>query len=330
MALPTTDEVEALDESETSEVGDELGTEEPTAAVDLTAVAAPAAKRKTNVIDAVTPSGIHEHPTQAIPATRGLPASPTEDTRHSGTATTPLDALRGEEIVRTRMFLKICIAIVGASLLAVLLAGGDPYGRLAVSTGCTLVVITALWMLYVTRSDPAQFTTRRLTITATLIALGAQGGVYYWGVVSPACALVLYGIYFFSFGASRRATVGIWLLCTVAQLAIAGPIVAGRIADRGLIKTTQMGLRDQVVSQLVVVFLYFCAFVTARAGRQTLIDAIDRLEKAVRAVSQRERAARRGERAEPMRAAGRRARALQRAGGRLVQAGHVDGAAADG
>jgi serine/threonine-protein kinase len=173
-------------------------------------------------------------------------------------------------------------------MLAVALAGGDTYGRIAVTAGCTLVVGTSLWMLYVTRSDPGQFTVRRLTITAVLIAIGAHGGVYYWGVASPACALVLYGIYFFSFGASRRATVGIWLLCSIGQIAISVPIIAGWIADRGLIKTTQMSLRDQVVTQLVVVFLYFCAFVTARAGRQTLIDAIDRLEKAVRQVSQRE------------------------------------------
>jgi hypothetical protein len=255
---------EALDE------GDEI---------EQTAVAAPAAKRKNE---------IHEQPTQQIPATRGLPPGPTEDTRHSAsTATTPVDALRGEEVVRTRLFLKFCIGIVLASLSAVWLAGGDAYAQLAVSAGCALVVAAALWMLHVTR-DPAKFTTERLSITAILIAIGAHGGVYYWGVVSPACALVLYGIYFFSFGASRRATVAIWLLCSGLQLAIAVPIIAGWIVDRGLIKSTQMSVRDQVVSQMVVEFLYLCAFVTARAGRKTLIDAIDRLEKAVRQVSQRE------------------------------------------
>jgi serine/threonine-protein kinase len=49
-----------------------------------------------------------------------------------------------------------------------------------------------------------------------------------------------------------------------------------------------MPLREQIVSQLVVEFLYGIAFVTARASRKTLVDALDRLEKAVRAVSQRE------------------------------------------
>ena len=233
------------------------------------------------------PSGIHEQPTQAIPATRGLPGASTEDTRHSGTAATPLDALRGEEIVRTRLFLKLVIAIVAAAVIAVALAGGDPHARVVVFAGCGLTATTAAWMLWVTR-DPAKFTTGRLTAVAALICVGAFGGVYYWGIVSPATALILFGIYFFSFGASVRSTFAIYLLAAACQLALAFAIISGAIDDRALIKSVQMSVRDQIVSQLVVQFLYGCAFLTARASRRTLLDAIDKLEKAVRAVSQRE------------------------------------------
>jgi eukaryotic-like serine/threonine-protein kinase len=289
--------VSALDDVD--EDGEEDGaTEAPTASVlDNTQVAAPRAKRRTASppTEAAGSSGLHERvhdkvhdqPTQQIPASKGLPAAATEDTRHSATATTPIDALRGEEIVRTRLFLKLCIAIVFASMIAVALAGGDPYARLAVAGGGALVSITAAWMLYVTR-DPAKFTTPRLTTIAAIIAIGAFGGVYYWGIVSPASALILFGIYFFSFGASVRSTLGIYLLAAVLQAALSIPIIAGWILDRGLIKSTQMSVRDQIVSQLVVQFLYLCAFLTARASRKTLIDAIDKLEKAVRQVSQRE------------------------------------------
>jgi eukaryotic-like serine/threonine-protein kinase len=273
------------------DLDDDAGTEADAAsALDQTAVAAPAAKRKTEAVPVAVPapgSTLHEQPTQQIPATRGLPTASADDTRQATTATTPLDALRGEEVVRTRLFLKICIAIVAASVGAVMVAGGDPYARVAVSAGCALVVGASSWLLYLSR-DPAGFTMPRLTVTAILIAIGAQGGVYYWGVVSPVCALILYGIYFFSFGASIRATFTIYLLCAVMHAAIAIPIIAGWIDDRGIIKTTSLTLRDQVVSQLVIQFLYLCAFVTARASRRTMIDAIDKLERAVRAVSQRE------------------------------------------
>ena len=273
--------------------GEDGATEAPTESVlENTQVAAPGAKRRTAGSTAPPPlplphDKVHDQPTQQIPASKGLPAAATEDTRHSATATTPLDALRGEEVVRTRLFLKLCIAIVFASMVAVALAGGDPYARLAVAAGGGLVSITAAWMLYVTR-DPAGFTTPRLTAIAAIIAVGAFGGVYYWGIVSPASALILFGIYFFSFGASVHSTLGIYLLCAGLQVALAVPIIAGWIEDRGLIKSVQMSVRDQIVSQLVVQFLYLCAFLTARASRRTLIDAIDKLEKAVRQVSQRE------------------------------------------
>jgi eukaryotic-like serine/threonine-protein kinase len=250
-----------------------------------TQVAAPAARRRHSLAPAG--AGIHDQPTQAIPATRGLPAAAAEDTRQSSMAMTPLDALRGEEVVRTRLFLKVCIAIAVAAAGVVGLAGGDALARLVVLGGCALTALTALWMIWLTR-DPAKFTTRRLTVVAALVAVGAYGGVYYWGIVSPVAALILFGIYFFSFGGSFAATLGIYLLVALMQATLATAIIAGWIEDRGLIKSAQLSLRDQVLSQLVVQFLFACAFVTARASRRTLIAAIDGLEKAVRAVSQRE------------------------------------------
>ncbi|MCA9674317.1 MAG: serine/threonine protein kinase, partial [Myxococcales bacterium] len=233
---------------------------------------------------------IHDQPTQQLPATRALSSSAggTEDTRgSSATATTPVEALRAEEVVRTRMFLKICIVIVAAALIAAAIAGGDPVARLVVSAGCAIVALAAAWLLHVTR-DPAKFTTQRLAITAVLVAIGAYGGVYYWGVVSPATAIIVYGIYFFSFGASAGATLGLYLFCAFLQIVVSTPVILGWVVDRSLIKTSQMSLREQLMSQAVVQFLYLCAYVTARAGRKTLLDAVEQLEKAVRAVSQRE------------------------------------------
>ena len=44
----------------------------------------------------------------------------------------------------------------------------------------------------------------------------------------------------------------------------------------------------KIMTQLVVQFLYLCAYLTGRASRRTMVDAVERLEKAVRAVSARE------------------------------------------
>ncbi len=292
--------------------GDDGATAADPPPTEPTAVAAPVAKRRTSggistpppsapvPLDAPRPrlprpaaDRVHDQPTQQIPAARGLPSASTEDTRQSSTAssgttaTTPVEALQAEEIVRTRMFLKIAIAIVLAALAAVSIAGGDPFARLVMTAGCAVVVATSLWMLHVTR-EPAGFTIQRLTVAAMLIAVGAYGGVYYWGTMSPATAIIVYGIYFFSFGASARAVLWLYLWCALLHLAISTPILLGWITDRGLIKATQMSAREQVMSQAVVQFLFVCAYLTARGSRRTLLDAVEQLEKAVRAVSQRE------------------------------------------
>ncbi len=292
----------AMDAGDPDELDDGDGGD-PAGGIEHTAVAAPIAMRRNSGAMPVllepaasarpvrpprpATDRLHDQPTQQIPSTRGLPASTTEDTRHSGTAITPIEALHAEEVVRTRMFLKIAVVIVLAAIAAATIAGGDPMARLILFAGCGVTVFSCLWMLAVTR-DPAKFTVPRLTVVAVLVALGAYGGVYYWGTVSPATAIIVYGIYFFSFGASVRATLGIYLWCALLQLAMSTPIILEWIADRGLIKTTQMSLREQLMSQAVVQFLYLCAYVTARASRKTLLDAVEQLERAVRAVSQRE------------------------------------------
>ena len=74
-----------------------------------TLVGGPAARRK------VAAESVHEHPTQQLPNTRGLPTTLDGDSRQT-TATTPLAAMQAEEVERTRAFGKLAIAIgVGAA-----------------------------------------------------------------------------------------------------------------------------------------------------------------------------------------------------------------------
>ena len=56
-------------------------------------------------------------------------------------------------------------------------------------------------MLSVVRR-PETYTARRILGPALVIAFGAFGGVYYWGVASPVAAMITYGIYFFSLGSN--------------------------------------------------------------------------------------------------------------------------------
>jgi serine/threonine-protein kinase len=142
-------------------------------------------------------------------------------------------------------------------------------------------------MLRIVR-DPAQYAPKKIVLPGLVISLGAFGGVYYWGIVSPATALILFGIYFFSFGGSRRATLGIYLLCAGLHGGLALAIGAGWVADRGIVRTTGLPWRHELLTHGVVQFLYLCAYLVGRASRKSTLDAVSSLEKAVRQVAQRE------------------------------------------
>ena len=215
-------------------------------------------------------------------------AGPAETgSRHAKPSATPAEALRDDEIDRTRVFLKLCIVTVISSLAAITVAGGDPFGKFVVMIGCALVALAAGWMLWMTR-EPDGYTSRRILVVALVIAAGAHGAIYYWGVASPVVAMVLYGIYFFSFGSHFRVTLSLYVLCVVLHLALAGAIIFGVIADHGIISITHLAFSDQLIIVGVVQFLYLITFLTGRASRKTMLNAVSRLEQAVRSVAQRE------------------------------------------
>jgi hypothetical protein len=255
----------------------------------MTPAAGPAARRRHPSSQSMPfiDGGVHRQPTQQLPSTRGLPASTDGDTRPSATTASPIEALRFEEIARTRVFLKVVLVIAAGALVALILAGGDPTAKLAVVVGATISLVASAWFLIRTK-DPAGYTTRRVVIAATLIASGAFGGIYFWGVVSPVTALLLFGIYFFGFGASQRLTLYVYALCAGLHALLAGAIAVGVVEDRGIIRMTALPVRDQIMSHLVVQFLYACAYFTARASRKTTLEAVSQLERAVRAVAHRE------------------------------------------
>ncbi|MCE9580461.1 MAG: protein kinase [Deltaproteobacteria bacterium] len=276
------------------------GDDERDAPDELTPPAAPAARRRVDSIspsiDTTAPSvdtqppsvdtAVHRQPTQQLPASRGLPPSPDADSRHT-TASSPLEAMRNEEVVRTRGFLKMCIFIVVAAIAAVFISGGDPIAQAAVVIGSVIVALTAGVMLRLFR-DLAGYTPRRITIGATIIAFGAYGGVYYWGVVSPATAIILFGIYFFSFGGHRSSTYFLYGLCAGLHALLAAAIGFGLLRDRGVVRTDGLPWQQELLTHGVVQFLYLCAFMMGRANRKTTLDAVSSLERAVRQVAQRE------------------------------------------
>ncbi len=254
---------------------------------EATVAEAPAARRKSVQIPAATPGrSVHSQPTQSLPAARGPGATPDESSMRT-TASTPVEALRIDEVERTRIFLKTCMLIVVSVVVALQILRGDPMAKKAVYVGCAVAATTMMGLLWHIR-DPDNYSVRKVTLVGYSLLFCAYTGVYYWGIYSPAPAIILMGIYFFSLGGSGLASAAIYITCALVQAGLSVAMVTGLLTDRGMIQASEMTAREQLITQLVVQMLFACAFLIARASRKATVDAIEELERAVRAVSARE------------------------------------------
>jgi eukaryotic-like serine/threonine-protein kinase len=234
--------------------------------------------------ETITPNPIHAQPTQQLPARR---RGTSESSRLTTTAISPSEAMRLEELSRSEIFLKVAIVTAVMGLFVAMLTHGDPIAFRLLAAGAGIVTLGALWMLRILRT-PERYTPRTILPCALVIALGSFGGVYYWGVASPVAAMLTYGIYFFSLGSLRDLIGGIYALVAVVHAALGYAIIAGVIDDRGIISMAHARPIDQVGVIAVIEFLYFITFYTARTSQAVTLDAMQRLEQAVRGNAQRD------------------------------------------
>jgi eukaryotic-like serine/threonine-protein kinase len=226
---------------------------------------------------------VHGLATQRTPRKKSNTDS--HHTKYSST-TSPVQAMRLEEVARTQIFLKVAIVTCFAGVIAALMTHADPVGFRVVMAGCIVTIVGAIWMLNAVK-DPS-WTSVSVAIPACVIAVGAMGGLYYWGVGSPVAAMIAYGIYFFSLGSHLMLTAMMYIFVACMHGSLILLVASGVIVDRGIISMANLRVIDQIGVLLVVEFLYFITFYTARRSQRVTLEHVSKLEQAVRGVAQRE------------------------------------------
>ncbi|MBA3464309.1 MAG: serine/threonine protein kinase [Deltaproteobacteria bacterium] len=205
----------------------------------------------------------------------------------SRTTSSPVEAMRLDEIGRTRVFLRVALLLSIGGAIAALLTGGDVIAQRVVIPGSLLGAGGAFWILRSIK-DTTKYDQGKLAIPGFALVIGSMTGVYYWGVASPVAAMLVYGIYFFSLGSNRTITLVMYLLVAVLHGALGIAIVAGWIVDRGLVNMSSLATMDQLSVIAIIELLYAIAFITARISQKTTLDVMSQLEKAVRGMVQRD------------------------------------------
>ncbi|MBL0219735.1 MAG: serine/threonine protein kinase [Myxococcales bacterium] len=232
---------------------------------------------------------VHALPTQQIPGkkARGSTASSVTRLSESRTTTSPIEAMKLDEIERTRVFLKVALVLSVSGAIIALITSGDVIAQRVVTVGSIFGVIGALWVLRVIRKAE-RYEQQQIIVPGLFLVVGSMSGVYYWGAGSPVAAMLVYGIYFFSLGSSRAVTFGMYLLVAIIHGALGLCIVLGWVVDRGLVNMSTMRAIDQIAVVAIVEGLYLIAFITARLSQKVTLDAMQKLEQAVRGMVQRD------------------------------------------
>ena len=225
-------------------------------------------------------ASIHALPTQQLGAPRRASSSISRLSASATATSSPVEAMKLDEVARTRVFLQVVFALCAGGIIVALATGGDRVAKVVVLVGSVGSALGALVVLGLTR-DPARYDPSRLVIPALLIAFGSMSGVYYWGAGSPVAAMLVYGIYFFSLGADRRLTTAMYALVAVTHGALGVGIMTGVLADHGVVRIDQLPTREQLAIVCIIEALYFVAYYTARVSQRVTLDAMGKLEQAV-------------------------------------------------
>ncbi|RMH41675.1 MAG: serine/threonine protein kinase [Deltaproteobacteria bacterium] len=203
------------------------------------------------------------------------------------TATSPVDALKHEEVERTRQFLFIVYAFCAGIPASLPFLGGSRPLKWVLAGACAFLAVNGA-LLHRRLRRPDAYPQRQVTFVAFTAVIVAYTGVFYWGVFSVAPAIIVMGLYFFSRSESLRAALAVYLMCAGFQASLSGMILAGVFEDPGLFPVPDRPRHELILAQVILQGIYLSTYLIARATRQTTLRAIDRLQTAMVQVGQRE------------------------------------------
>jgi len=228
-------------------------------------------------------------PTNHAPGpAEGAAVDPTESRLSLPSGTTAIDAMRNEEVDRTRTFIRL------GWLISVIAMSGAPV--LQAPPAMTIAFVGALGLgiaisigFYRAFADPRRYTERALLFLAVMCLVNAHVAVLYFGTFTVAPLIVVIGVHFVARTEAERAArwilataVGLYALCALA-------IISGALPDPGVFASDRrISTEAQLAGAAFVVGTYTLAYVAARTFRTASLRAIEGLQRATRLASQRE------------------------------------------
>ena len=206
----------------------------------------------------------------------------------ASTLTSAVEALRDEEVERTRTFLRLGWIVAAGTFAAVAIVPGDPQIAAALLTGLAVAVAGSVW-LYRDLGAGVAYRVRRLHSLAFVAIACGQLGTLYVGAFSAAPLLVALGLLWFCRTEHLASAIAVYALAAGSHAAIAGLAISGVIPDPGFYPVrADCSIEAQIAGQLILQQVYAICFLLARMTRRSSLRAIEQLQRATRLAAQRD------------------------------------------
>jgi len=202
--------------------------------------------------------------------------------------TNAADALRAEEVNRTRDLLRIGWLVAVGVAATVLLTPGNSHIATALLVALAAAAGGSIW-LHAQLADPNRYSPARMNVLALLAIICGQLGILYVGAFTAAPIVVALGLYFFCRTESRASAIAIYVLAAGGHLAEAMLVIAGVIDDPGFYPIGRnASLEAQLTGQFLLQMGYALCFWLARVTRASSLKSIEQLQNATRLAAQRD------------------------------------------
>jgi hypothetical protein len=216
------------------------------------------------------------------------PAPPAASRSSLPEAGTAADAMREEEIDRTRRFIRMGWLLSVAAIGTVFVVDAVPVIAALFIAGLVIGIVVSAGY-HRAFADPRNYTERALMTLSVICIVNGHLAVLLYGTYSAAPLLIVIGIHFVARTEAERVARWIFASAVVVYAAISAAIITGAVADPGVFASDRpVGARALATGTCFVLATFWLAYLTARQFRFASLAAIEDLQRATRLASQRE------------------------------------------
>ncbi len=196
---------------------------------------------------------------------------------------TAAQALDHADLSRMRVFHVFGITAPLAAGLLALAIGGDRLAQILFWIGVSVMSAANVGLVWLA-AKPERWQAKPVGVLWIVATCGVLPMLYYFGPFSAVVMVPILGIIFISLGRSRWISTSITVICVIAHLALALPMILGWIPDVGVMSSEGVALHQKIFAEVLIVAFQLSGFALGRWARSANTTAVAELQQAMQII----------------------------------------------